>query len=365
MSVLREPGPVRGHRPVRRRARWVAGVLLTGSLTLAGCAGSGGDQGESTNKGATGADAQGYAPPGDAEGALRAEGAAGSEGKADARAPGGKADSGKPESDGDLRTDQLAQRKIIRTAELVVRVEDVSRALATVRSAAESVGGIVGEESTERDDDGREQSEVVLRVPQEKYDDVLEKLGDTGTVLRRNTGAEDVTEQVVDVETRLKNQRASVARIRELMDEATKISDVVALEGELSSRQADLESLLAQQTSLKDRTTLATITLSLTERPDAGRDEESGFLDSVGDGWGAFVATLRWLSIVLGAALPFLALAGALYAVWRWLLGPWVRRRRPVPPAGPAAGGAVSATGAVGPAAPATVPPTPRAPDAG
>ncbi|MFD5557276.1 DUF4349 domain-containing protein [Streptomyces sp. NPDC127068] len=360
MSVLREPVPVPGHRPPRRRARWVAGVLLAGSLTLAGCAGSGGDQGESANKGAKAADARGYAPPGEAEGALRAEGAAGPEGKSD-----GKADSGKPESDGDLRADRLAQRKIIRTAELVVRVEDVSRALATVRSAAESVGGLVGEESTDRDDDGREQSKVVLRVPQEKYDDVLEELGDTGTVLRRNTGAEDVTEQVVDVETRLKNQRASVARIRELMDEATKISDVVALEGELSSRQADLESLLAQQASLKDRTTLATITLSLTERPDAGRDEESGFLDSVGDGWGAFVATLRWLSIVFGAALPFLALAGALYAVWRWLLGPWVRRRRPVPPAGPAARAAVSATGVAAPEAPAAAPPAPRTPDAG
>ena len=67
------------------------------------------------------------------------------------------------------------------------------------------------------------------------------------------------------MESRIKTQRASVARIRELMDQATKLSDVVTLEGELSSRQADLESLLAQQTSLKDRTSLATITLSLSE----------------------------------------------------------------------------------------------------
>ena len=55
------------------------------------------------------------------------------------------------------------------------------------------------------------------------------------------------------------------------MDKAEKLTDVVALEGELSSRQADLESLLAQQASLKDRTTLATVTLELSEPDGEGR----------------------------------------------------------------------------------------------
>ena len=70
------------------------------------------------------------------------------------------------------------------------------------------------------------------------------------------------------------------------MDQATKLSDVVTLEGELSSRQADLESLLAQQASLKDRTTLATITLDAlgaAEKPEAAEKEDDGpgFLDAL------------------------------------------------------------------------------------
>ena len=61
------------------------------------------------------------------------------------------------------------------------------------------------------------------------------------TRLDRTAKAEDVTDQVVDVDSRIKSQRASVARVRELMDRATKLSDVVELEGELSNREADLE----------------------------------------------------------------------------------------------------------------------------
>ncbi|MEV3869882.1 DUF4349 domain-containing protein [Streptomyces sp. NPDC049906] len=341
-------------RSVRRRsggpAGWrVSGAVLAAGLVLAGCSGS---DGASTADSM--AQSKPYVPEG---GGARAEAAEGSPGAAD------RASGAEP-----LKPGQLAERKVIRTAELSVRVEDVSRALATARAAAESVGGMVGEESTERDDEGREHSEVVLRVPQDRYAQVLERLGNTGTVLSRNTSAQDVTEKVVDVETRLKNQRASVARLRELMDRATRISDVVALEGELSSRQAELESLLAQQESLKGRVALATVTLSLTEGAGREDDGDDGFVDAVGDGWGAFLAMLRWVTVALGAALPFLVLGTVLAAGWRRLLRPWRQRRAARATAVSAGPVAVSATGVpVAQPSPAGDRPTgpPQAPEGG
>ena len=74
-------------------------------------------------------------------------------------------------------------------------------------------------------------SRVVLRVPQEKYDAVLAELAGAGKLLSRKADAEDVTDQVVDVESRIATQRASVNRVRALMDRAVKLSDVVTLEG--------------------------------------------------------------------------------------------------------------------------------------
>ncbi|WP_433405012.1 DUF4349 domain-containing protein [Streptomyces sp. CA-146814] len=211
---------------------------------------------------------------------------------------------------------------VIRTAELSVEVKSAPKAAAAARSTVEASGGLVATETTERVDDEHEFSHLVLRVPQDSYQDVLGKLAGAGKLLSRSSNAKDVTDQVVDVESRIATQRASVKRVRELMDQAEKITDVVTLEGELSSRQADLESLLAQQSSLKDRTTLATITLDLSE-PDAprqgGKDDDPGFLDALGGGWDAFVTMFRWIAVALGASAPFLMTAALLLVAWRVL----------------------------------------------
>ncbi|MFD0344586.1 DUF4349 domain-containing protein [Streptomyces sp. NPDC127117] len=215
---------------------------------------------------------------------------------------------------------------VIRTASLSVEVRNVPKAAAVARSAAEGSGGLVADEKTERVDDTHDMSRLVLRVPQGEYEAVLKRLAGTGKLLSRTSSAKDVTDQVVDVESRIATQRASVARVRKLMDQARKLSDVVTLEGELSSRQASLESLLAQQASLKDRTTLATITLELTEPEAAAKEVEDdpGFLDALGGGWHAFVTVLLWLAMAVGAAAPFLAAAAVLLLLWRLL-----RRRLP------------------------------------
>ena len=160
------------------------------------------------------------------------------------------------------------------------------------------------------------------------------------------------------MESRITTQRASVARIRELMDQATKLSDVVTLEGELSTRQADLESLLARQASLKDRTSLATITLSLSETPveKAAEDDDPGVVDALAGGWDAFVTMLRWIAGGASAAvLPFAAVARADRA--------GVAAARPAPAAAPARSRARDDR--AGPAAHGRPAPQPAAPRAG
>ncbi|MEV0026704.1 DUF4349 domain-containing protein [Streptomyces atroolivaceus] len=219
---------------------------------------------------------------------------------------------------------------VIRTATLSIEVRSVPKAVAAARGAAEDAGGLVAEETTERVDDTHDMSHLVLRVPQARYDEVLRELAGSGKLLSRTSNAKDVTGQVVDVESRIATQRASVARVRDLMDKAEKLTDVVTLEGELSSRQSDLESLLAQQASLADRTSLATVTLELSEPDEDGKDpedEHTGFLDALAGGWDAFVTMLRWIAVAIGATAPFLAAAAVLLLLWRLLRGRLPRRR--------------------------------------
>ncbi|MER6209560.1 DUF4349 domain-containing protein [Streptomyces sp. NPDC001642] len=288
----------------------LAALLLASSLALAGC--SGGASEKSSSASDAGGDAKAAAPD-----TARQEGASGSGNARNTKA-----------------VPKLTASSIIRTASLSVRVKDVPKALDEARTTTENAGGFVGNESTTRDGQGHERTQVVLRVPSDKYDEVLADLEGAGRLLQRSAKAQDVTDQVVDVESRIASQRASVARVRELMDRATKLSDVVELEGELSTRESDLEALLAQQASLKDRTSLATITLSLSQTPvakAAAKDDGPGFVDAVAGGWHVFVTMLRWIALSLGAVLPFAAVAALALFVWLRLVRP--RRAGTVPAA--------------------------------
>ncbi|WP_413759358.1 DUF4349 domain-containing protein [Streptomyces sp. MMBL 11-3] len=295
------------YRSRSRSLRLLPALLLAGALALTGCSAGDGDSGAGSDKAAgpgteeAGSGAAGF----DRGAASQADGAKGSGGGRASAAPGPVV-------------------HVVHTASLTVRVKDVPKSLAAARTAVEDAGGVVGEETTDRDSEGHERSRVVLRVPAAEYEEVLAELEGSGRLVDRKASAEDVTEQVVDVESRITSQRASVARIRELMDRASKLSDVVTLEGELSTRQADLESLLARQASLKDRTSLATITLSLSETPvkQAQEDDEPGFADALGGGWDAFATMFRWIALAVGAVLPFLVGAALLLFLWmRFLRG--------------------------------------------
>lgn len=291
-------------RPVQA----LAGLLLASALALAGCGGGASEKSASDS----GAGAKAAAPD-----AARQEGASGSGNARNTKA-----------------VPKLTASSIIRTASLSVRVKDVPKALDEARTTTENAGGFVGNESTSRDGQGHERTRVVLRVPSDKYDEVLADLEGAGKLLDRTAKAQDVTDQVVDVDSRIASQRASVARVRDLMDRATKLSDVVELEGELSTRESDLEALLAQQSSLKDRTSLATITLSLSQTPvakAAAKDDSPGFVDAVAGGWHVFVTMLRWIALSLGAVLPFAAVAALALFVWLRLVRP--RRAGTVPAA--------------------------------
>ncbi|MBN3931765.1 DUF4349 domain-containing protein [Streptomyces verrucosisporus] len=349
-----------GGAPARRGAS--AALLLAAALAVTGCGAAGdGDGGAGAR-----ADRGAAAPEAAHQEAGRQAGReAGAYEQGASQADRGSADGERAADD----APDLAATHVIRTASLTVTAEDVPEKLARARTVVETAGGYVAEEDTDSDSQGHDRSRMTLRVPPEEYQGVLEELAGLGEQVERKVSAKDVTDQVVDVESRIRTQKASVERVRKLMDEAAALSDVVTLEAELSSRQADLEALQSRLKSLESRTGMATVTLVLRE-PDAEpaepeEDDAPSFLDALSGGWHAFVSTVRWITVVLGVLLPFAAAALLVALVWR-LVRPWlpcrpkgVLSRRtgpavPTPPVtvpGPVAG-SVAGPGAASGAAP-------------
>ncbi|MBB5111551.1 DUF4349 domain-containing protein [Micromonospora echinospora] len=311
-----------------RRFRGLALVVgLVAALAVGGC----GADADSGNDSAEPAADRGAAREQPAEG--------GADG--DQAAPGGTGGA-------DLRVDQ---RSIIYTGTMQVRVDDVEAAAREAVTAVTAAGGFVGgDRRTSRSAEAR--ATLTLRVPADKFAGVIDQLAGLGRQERREIRTEDVTEQVVDLDSRIATQRARVESARKLLAQASSVDELVRLENEVGTRQADLAALEARKRRLADLTSLSTITVTLLG-PDASTAEEEadlGFLSGLDGGWTAFRASARIALTVLGAVLPFAVVIG----VPLWLLLLWRRRRRarrtpppglgamPPVPAGPA-GGPVSA----------------------
>ncbi|HEV2086690.1 MAG TPA: DUF4349 domain-containing protein [Cryptosporangiaceae bacterium] len=219
-------------------------------------------------------------------------------------------------------------REIVYTGELTVQVDDVTDAAGQAGRIATAAGGFVGgdERHTHR---GNATATLVLRVPAAAFYTTVQKVSDLGRETSRQVGTADVTEQVIDLDSRIASQRASVARTRALLSRAQQISDIVTIERELSSREAELGALEAKKRTLADQVTLSTVTVRLIG-PVAvtpSEEPERGFLAGLAAGWEAFVTATVAVLTGLGAALPFL-LAVAVPTAVVWLLVRRGSRRR-------------------------------------
>ena len=153
-------------------------------------------------------------------------------------------------------------------------------------------------------------STTTLRLDNAGVDALLADVAKLGAVETATRTSDDVTADVADVGARVRNAEASVARIRALMSRATRIGDVVELEGELSRRQADLEAMQARQRALADQTAQATVTVRLygASAPVAATQTSTGFLPGLRSGWDSFTGFMAGALTVLGALVPWLLL---------------------------------------------------------
>lgn len=293
----------------------VAAALMV-PLALAGC---GGD--EDSGDG----DSAGFSQEEPAPAEQADEGGTRGDAEADAGAPGGTQD--ESGTGGEALIDP---RSIIYRGSIAVRVNDVDRAAADATALAERYGGFVGGDRRTAAPDEPAQATMVLRIPSEQFTAAVNELGELGDEESREIQTEDVTEEVVDLETRLATAEASVDRTRDLLARAESIEDIVAVERELSEREATLASLQARQRTLADLTALSTITVTLLA-PDPvveeEEPEEAGFLAGLAAGWRGLTGSLSVLLTVLGVLLPWLVVFGVPAAAVVW----WRRRRTPPP----------------------------------
>ena len=155
-------------------------------------------------------------------------------------------------------------RDIVFTAQLTVASDDVA---ATTQAAVEAVaplGGLVFGQQTTSGPPAR--SVVTIKVQPADFSEALARLGAVGELRDQVISADDVTDRVVDLESRIVTAESSVERLRNLLAGAESLEAVAALERELQSREQQLELLRGQLRTIRDAVSLATITVTIVER---------------------------------------------------------------------------------------------------
>ncbi|MDL4820123.1 DUF4349 domain-containing protein [Actinomadura opuntiae] len=205
-------------------------------------------------------------------------------------------------------------RAVVYTATMRIRAKDVDASAAKAKQLVGAAGGYVEHESGASDPPG---STITLKIPSDRYAGVLDQLStQLGTKLSLSQQADDVTGEVADVDSRVRSAKAALASFRKLLDKATTVGEVIDVEQEIASREADLESLQARQKALAQSTQYATVTVTLeaAAKPARRHEDRGGFVGALGDGWHAFTGFLGGAAVVLGWLLPFLVTAAIIAA---------------------------------------------------
>jgi hypothetical protein len=323
LSLNRRSARTRRTRFGAAAALAIGGVMLAGGMLLAGCS-------------ATSASS---AASGSAVAAPSAEALAPGAGAPASRAA--NSANGQPANAG--TTARLAPGSdIIYTAQLTVRAANVGSAATRAAQITEGVGGYVSNETTSADPDHPSQAiaTVQLKIPVASYPAILGQLAaGLGTQLSLQEQAQDVTQQVADVNSQVASDQAAIVQLRALLSHAGSVGDLLEVQNQINNEESALEAMQAQQRALSHETSYATVTLTILgpkAKPVPHHTKAPPSLaGGLGAGWHALKVSLSWTLAFLGALAPFAAIAAiagyAIYRARRWML-----RRRPAPrPAAP------------------------------
>lgn len=164
--------------------------------------------------------------------------------------------------------------KLIKKAAITLVVESSEDSIDVVSELIETQQGYVidFQDDKSQSSRGRQIVSMQIRVPQNKLDETLERLTTFGTVKSQSLTAEDVSEQLVDVQARLRNLRKQEELITQIMERSGSVGEVLQVAQELSNIRESIERIDAQFKNLQTQINYSTIYLKL-EAPIASAPE--------------------------------------------------------------------------------------------
>ncbi len=223
----------------------------------------------------------------------------------------------------------LIERKIIRNADLELEATAPDEAQNKIAAIAESKGGFVIESTQSSSDSSktamRDTVTMTIRVPAEKFNEALDEIRKTASRVSVETvKGQDVTEEFIDIEARLKTQKALEAQFLEIMKQSKSVEDALNVQRELADVRTEIEQVEGRKHFLENQASLSTIKIKL-QTPTVFAANSTGFFarlgESISSGLDGAMSFILVMVTALLALLPFLLfIALPIYLLIRYLL---------------------------------------------
>ncbi len=202
------------------------------------------------------------------------------------------------------------ERKIIRNAELQLEANAPEESQTKIGKIAESKGGFVVETQSSASDAKaatRDTVTMTVRVPSAKFDEALNEIRQTASrVIGEIVKGEDVTEEFIDIEARLKTQKALETQFLEIMKRSNTVADALNVQTEIARVRGDIEKIEGRKRFLESQASLSTIKIRL-QTPAAFSANTAGFFGKLGQAFGSgFDAALSFILVLVTALIALL-----------------------------------------------------------
>jgi len=201
-------------------------------------------------------------------------------------------------------TINVEQQKLIRNGTMLISVKNAEEARAQLNTILTKNNAYVGNEQLNNTDYEMTYG-IQIRVPANKLDSLVAGIESlSGTVTFKSIEAKDVTEEYIDLETRLANKKAYLDQYRTLLKSARSIEDILKVQEQIRALEEEIESVTGRLKYLTNQVDLSTLQLTITEKKDYvyREDRRINFIErlkeSISSGWYAFVNFILYLLVL-------------------------------------------------------------------
>lgn len=188
----------------------------------------------------------------------------------------------------------MVEKKIIKNANVKFQVKELNTSSKNVEALAKKYNAYVSA-SNQGTNYNNLYNTITIRVPAVKFEELLSEVLKESIYLEfKNVTSEDITEEYVDTETRIKTKKDIEQRYKEILRQAKTIEEILAVEAKLAMIREEIEAKEGRLKFLSDNVSYSTIQLELYETVTGQVQPEYGFLSKLGEsvsgGWNGLLA---------------------------------------------------------------------------